>query len=34
VHVEPDEAGTIAALDSGAAEISGFLARRLIDTVT
>jgi hypothetical protein len=34
VHVEPDEAGTIAALDSGAAEIAGFLARRLIDTVT
>ena len=34
VHLQPDEAATIAALDNGAAEVARSMARRLIDAVT
>ena len=34
VHIEPDEAATIAALDRGAPEVARPIAQRLIDAVT
>jgi hypothetical protein len=34
VHIEPDEAATITALDRGAAEVARPIAQRLIDAVT
>jgi hypothetical protein len=34
VHIQPDEAATMVALDDGAAEMARSLARRLIDAVS
>jgi len=34
VHLQPDEAATIAALDNGAAEVARSVARRLINAVS
>jgi hypothetical protein len=34
VHLQPDEAATIAALDNGAAEVARSLARRLINAAS